>query len=441
VSSFGRPVPTRRSLWIAAATLAPAAVAVLTPEIAPVLLLVDLVLVGLVVADFFAAPRASALIIDRTCEPIWSSGRANVVRLELRLAPGAQRVVRGELRDWLTPGPVVDGARVPFEVSGVTVVEWRATPMTRGPLQVGPLAVRLLGPLGLCSRQVTIELVTPVKVFPDLTVLSKDALTLARAQEGAARKVTRVRAEGREFESLREYRTGDDRRSIDWKATARRGRAMVRQHRPEQNQQVVIWLDCGRHMTGEIEGRRKVDHAVDAALRLARVALDQGDLVGVGAYGRTVKAWLPPRRGLEHLATITRTLSEVQATLEESDVGAALDQTFARGSRRALVVLLTDLLDPEAAQALVARTRKLVPRHLPMIVSLQDQVLHDVAHSVPVTIEDVHERVVASRLERDGEATVAKLREGGARVVRGPPSRFASAGVDAYLDVKNRGLL
>jgi uncharacterized protein (DUF58 family) len=127
-------------------------------------------------------------------------------------------------------------------------------------------------------------------------------------------------------------------------------------------------------------------------------------------------------------------------------LGFYVDVSESERHQKAFVGKLMELVADDRplgkiAQALVARMRKLVPRHLPMIVSLQDQVLHDVAHSVPVTIEDVHERVVASRLERDGEATVAKLREGGARVVRGPPSRFASAGVDAYLDVKNRGLL
>lgn len=438
---FGRPVPTTRTLWLAAATLGPATLAVLSPNLTSLLVLLDVALLVAVAADFFAAPRAEWLTVTRVTEPIWSAGRPNVVKLQLSLVPGVSRVVRGEVRDWLTPGPLVEGARVAFELRDQVTVEWKATPPTRGPLQVGPATLRLIGPLGLCARQVTFESSDTVKVFPDLTVLSADALTLARAQEDVARRAPRMRAEGREFDSLREYRPGDDRRTLDWKATARRGKPMVRQHRPEQNQQVVLLLDCGRHMTGEVEGRKKLDYAVDAALRLARVALDQGDLVGVGAFGRTVKTWLPPRRGLEQLGAITRALSEVQASLEESDVGAAIDQAFSRGSRRALVIILTDLLDPDAATALAQRTRKLVPRHLPMIVSLQDQALHDVAHAVPSTVDEVHERVVASRLERDGAATVARLREGGARVVRGPPSRFAAAGVDAYLDVKARGLL
>lgn len=430
------PIPTTRALWLAALSLVPAAVASLSPSIAPLLVAFDVALVVLVAVDFFLSPRAEALGVRRIVEPVLSSGRVNVVRLEL--TPRA-RSISGELRDWVTPGPAIEGHRQRF--SGACVIEWRLTPSTRGDLHFGPLTVKLDGPLGLCTRRQTIDLRQSVKVFPDLSVLSRDALDLARAEDQVSRRVIRVRAEGREFESLREYRPGDDRRSIDWKATARRGKPFVRQHQPEKNQQVILLLDCGRHMAGESNGRRKLDHAVDAALRLAKVALDHGDLVGVLAYGRDVKRWLPPRKGVDQLRAIAQALYQVEAVLEESNYGAALDRAFARGARRSLVIVMTDLVDKETSAALLLRTRRLVPRHLPLIVSLQDEAVHRLATEVPLTTSAAYERVVAQRVERDGDATVARLREGGARVVRGTPAAFASAGVSAYLDIKQRGLL
>jgi uncharacterized protein (DUF58 family) len=438
---MGRPVPTTRALWIAALSLVPAVIAVLSPSIAPLLLALDGAVLLLVIVDFALAPRASALVLRRILEPVLSSGRTNVVKLELALTAGSTRPVSGELRDWVTPGPVLSGHRQRFDVTGVSTIEWKLTPSTRGDLKFGPVTLRLNGPLGLCARQVTVVLPGEAKVFPDLSVLSKDALTLARAEDQASRRIARVRSEGREFESLREYRPGDDRRSIDWKATARRGKPFVRQHQPERNQQVLLLLDCGRHMAGEVEGRRKLDHAVDAALRLAKVALDQGDLVGVMAFGKDVKRWLPPRKGAEQLRAIAQALYQVEAVLEESNYGAAIDRAFSKGARRSLVIVLTDLLDQETANTLVLRTRRLVPRHLPMVVSLQDADMHRVATAMPETHDEAYQRVVAVRMERDGEATVARLREGGARVVRGTPAVFASAGVNAYLDVKQRGLL
>ncbi len=438
---MGRPVPTMRAVWLAAAGVLPAVLAVLSPAVTSAVWALDGALLTLVVLDFALAPRAASLLVRREVEPVLSAGRANRVRLELALAVGGARAVSGELRDVVTPGPAVRGHRQRFVVSGLTRLEWWLTPATRGDLRFSGVWLRLDGPLGLCARQERVALEKDVKVFPDLTVLSQDALALARSEDLAARRVQRVRSEGREFESLREYRQGDDRRSIDWKATARRNKPYVRLHQPERNQQVLLLLDCGRHMAGSVGGRRKLDHAVDATLRLARVALAQGDLVGVVAYGREVKAWLPPRKGAEQLRAIAQALYRVEATLEESDVGAALDQAFARAARRSLVVVLTDLLDPDAAAALLGRTRRLVPRHLPLVVSLQDEGLHRVATAAPETVDGAFERVVAARLEQDSVATVARLREAGARVVRAPASSFGAEGVSAYLDVKGRGLL
>ncbi len=429
-------IPLPRALWLAAVSLVPAALALVEPSFATALWLLDATLLAAVLVDFLRAPRAAALQVRRVVDPVLSSGRANTVTLEL--TSGKQ--VRGELRDFVTPGPQLDGHRQRFDVDGFATMTYRLTPSTRGDLQLGPVTVRAEGPWRLCARQWTLPLVDAVKVFPDLTALSHDAVTLARAEQQAM-KVQRVRAEGREFESLRDYRVGDDRRSIDWKATARRGKPLVRIYRPERNQHVVVLLDCGRHMAGELEGRRKLDHAVDATLRLARVAIDQGDLVGVLAFGRDVKAWLPPRKGAAQLRAIAQALYRVEATLDESDYGAALDTAFARGARRSLVVVMTDLLDPEATRALTVRTRKLVPRHLPLVVSLRDADVHRAATAAPATVDEAYQRVVAGRLEHDSDATVLRLRAGGAHVVREPPTSFASAGVSAYLDVKARGLL
>lgn len=436
---MGAPVPTTRALWLAAVGLIPAALAMLLPSSAWVLGSFDLALLGLIALDYALAPRPGVLQLEREVEPIFSAGRRNRVRLALRVT-GAGRVLRGELRDWVTPGPEVEGHRRAFEVSTGTTLEWFVTPATRGQLTFGPVAVRLRGPLGLCARQARFALPASVTVFPDLSVLGRDALELARLSDDPSRAI-RKRMDGREFESLREYRTGDDPRLFDWKATARRARPIVRQYQPEQNQQVLLLLDCGRHMAGLSEGRPKLDHAVDAALRLAQVALDRRDLVGVMAFGATVRQWLPPARGPSQLAAIARTLSKVDASLEDSRYGVALDTAFQRGARRSLVVLFTDLLDRDAAAELLLRTRRLVPRHVVLVVSLRDGALHEVATGVPRDETASLERFVARRLEGDADAAARRLREGGARVVRGTAEDFAAGGVRAYLEVKQLGLL
>ena len=197
-------------------------------------------------------------------------------------------------------------------------------------------------------------------------------------------------------------------------------------------------------MAGETGGavpRRKLDFAVDAVLRVAKVSLDQGDLVGVLAFGAEVKAYLPPKKGAEALRAICALLYRVEATLEESDYGAAIDLAFAKGRKRSMVVLFTDLLDAETSAALVKRTLRLVPRHLPVVACLLDEELQHTAQAVPSDAPSAYARQVAQKLEDEYRLTAARLRDAGARVIRSPATAFGAATVNAYLEIKQRGLL
>jgi uncharacterized protein (DUF58 family) len=378
----------------------------------------------------------------REVEPILRSGVDNAVHLELTCRRDAP--VRGELRDECPVEVEVHGHRQRFSLAPgprPARLTYTVRPPARGDLRFGDLHVRLMGPLGLCARQVRLSAAQTVKVYPDLTALTKEALELARASEAPAERVQRRPGEGREFESLREYRNGDDYRTIDWKASARRARTMVRVYQPERNQPVLLLLDCGRHMAGKVDGRRKLDHAVDAALRMAKVGLDAGDLVGVLAFASDVRAYLPPRKGREHLRLLTEALYRAEAALEESDYGRAYDFAFARSSRRSLVVLFTDLVDPDASGTLVARTLMLRPRHLPVVASLLDEDLQAAATGVPHTPQDAYTRQAAARLEDEYRRTAVTLRDSGVLVVRAPARGFGAAAINTYLHVKARGLL
>ncbi|WNG18434.1 DUF58 domain-containing protein [Cystobacter fuscus] len=440
--SAGRPVPTGLAVALVALALVPAALAVAGDVFLWLALALDGAVLALCVGDFLAAPRASDVTVRREVEPVLSSGVAQTVRLVVE-SRGA-RALRGRVRDEVPTGVDVRGHEQPFSLTPEApsaTLPYSLTPLTRGDLRLGDVHLRLLGPLGLCARQVRVPAAQSVKVYPDLTALSREALALTLASDAPAERLLRRSAEGREFESLREYRPGDDYRSVDWKATARRGRTTVRVYQPERNQPVLLMLDCGRHMAGRVEGRRKLDHAVDAALRLAKVSLDAGDLVGVLAFASDVRASLPPRKGHEHLRLITESLYRAEAALEESDYGRAYDFAFARSSRRSLVVLFTDLVDPDASGTLLSRTLALRPRHLPVVASLLDADLQTAATAIPNSVPDAYARQAAARLEEDYQRTALTLRDAGALVVRASAKGFGAAAVNTYLHVKARGLL
>jgi uncharacterized protein (DUF58 family) len=440
--NLGRPVPTGLAVALLAAALVPAALAVASPAFGWLAVTLDVAVVALCVVDFARAPRASDVEVRREVEPVLRSGVDNAVHLELTCRRDTP--LRGEVRDEAPVDVAVHGHRQPFSAAPgphPTRLTYTVRPPARGDVHFGDLHLRLMGPLGLCARQLRVPAALTVKVYPDLTALTKEALALARASDAPAERSQRRPGEGREFESLREYRDGDDYRTIDWKASARRARTMVRVYQPERNQPVLLLLDCGRHMAGKVDGRRKLDHAVDAALRMAKVGLDAGDLVGVLTFASDVRTYLPPRKGREHLRLLTEALYRAEAALEESDYGRAYDFAFARTSRRSLVVLFTDLVDPDASGALVARTLLLRPRHLPVVASLLDEDLQAAATAVPHSPQDAYTRQAAARLEDEYRRTAVTLRDSGVLVVRAPARGFGAAAINTYLHVKARGLL
>lgn len=443
--SAGRPVPTGLAVALLAAGLVPAALAVASPAFGWLALALDVAVVALCAVDFLRAPGAGAVRVRRVVEPILSSGIRNPVQLELERVDGGPGALRLDVRDEPPADMASTGHRQALvlpSASSPSRLTWYLTPPARGDARFGDVHLRLTGPLGLCARQVRVPAAQEVKVYPDLTALTREALALARASDAPSQRHQRHRTtEGREFESLREYRQGDDYRHIDWKASARHAKTLVRTWQPERNQPVLLLLDCGRHMAGRVQGRRKLDHAVDAALRLARVGLDAGDVVGVLAFASDVRAFLPPRKGREHLRLITESLYRAEAALEESDYGRAFDFAFARQTRRALVVLFTDLVDPDASASLLTRTLALRPRHLPVVASLLDEDVQAAATAVPREAQDAYARQAASRLEAEYRRTATTLRDAGALVLRAPARGFGAAALNAYLDVKSRGLL
>lgn len=439
---MSRPVPTGRAVAVLAAALFPAALAIANSRFALIAAGVDLGVVILCAVDFLLAPRVKDLRAERKLARILSSGRSNPVVIRLELLRRA--AVRGQLRDSPPPEVTSAGHRMNFKLDAATPeaeLTYRVFPPTRGDIRFGDLHMRLNGPLGLCARQQSIATAETVKVYPDLTSLARDALALARASDEPSTRTQRRPAEGREFESLRDYRSGDDFRTIDWKATARRAKPMVRVYQPDRNQWVMIFLDAGRHMAGRSAGRRKIDHAVDAALRLAKVSLDKGDQVGVLSFATDIRSFLAPRRGREHLRAVTECLYRTEAAFEESDYGRALDFAMRRIQKRTLVVFLTDLLDPDSSAVLVSHAVSLRPRHLPLIVSMLDEDLRSAATAEPRTVQEAYVRDVANRIEAEYRLTATRLRNAGVLLLRVPAQALSAETVNEYLRVKARGLL
>lgn len=399
----------------------------------------DLLALALVALDGLRTPGPAALRARRRVrEPLSAFARNEVV---LELASGDARPLRLALADGAPDAFDAAGHRPALALAPFAAAEVRyaVIPRRRGQAWFGDLHVRATGPLGLAARQWRVPLAQEVAVYPDLRALALGGRGGA-PEAGVARH--RGRREGRAFAALRPYLPGDDVRDIDWKATARRGAPVVREWQPERNQTVWLLLDCGRHLSARLpDGRVKLDHAVDAALALARAAAERGDRAGAVLFGAEVERVVPPGAGRASLGPLADALHLAAPRLEESDFGAAFDALLARQRRRALVVVFTDLADPDTSALLLARAGQLARRHLVLVAAVADPALGEAARAWPRDEEEALRRVAAERILSERELAVQTLAAAGVQVASVPGHALAATALARYLELKARGAL
>jgi uncharacterized protein (DUF58 family) len=323
-----------------------------------------------------------------------------------------------------------------------TVQSYDLKSYRRGSFEFGAVFYRVAGPLGLIQRQAKIALPQTVQVMPDLTGEgSRDLqLALAGAMQAGWRKAPR-RGEGREFESLREHQRDDDFRHIDWKASAKRGKLITRQYETERDQRLMILIDTGRLMSPRIGSYRKLDYAINAAVHLAQVALHKGDLVGYAIFNDELRAFAEPKKGPAQAAQLVRSLTPLQATRFESDYAAVFHHVLKHCSRRTLIVCFTDLGDAHSASSLLLGALPLVPRHLPLIVTVSNSEILAVTRKMPENEFEAYRHVAAMEIWNDYQRTLRSLRSRGLASVSVPAEELSTATINEYLRIKESGRL
>ncbi|NEO26659.1 MAG: DUF58 domain-containing protein, partial [Kamptonema sp. SIO4C4] len=285
-----------------------------------------------------------------------------------------------------------------------------------------------------------------VAVYPDLIGLRSLSIRLAIQNTGTMRQLRRL-GQGTEFSELRDYSTGDDPRLIDWKATARRSRPLVRVLEPEKEQTLIILLDRGRLMTAQVQGMQRFDWGLNAALSLTLAGLKRGDRVGIGVFDKTLSLWIPPTQGQHHLSYLLEQLTPLQPDLLEPDYFGAVTRIVSQQTRRALVVILTDIVDRTASSELLAALTRLTPRYLPFCVTLRDPEVDRIAHQdIPeanpqTELTAAYNRAVALDLLAQRETAFAQLKQKGVLVLDAPANQISDQLVERYLQLKARNRL
>lgn len=388
--------------------------------------------------------RGGELVVERDLAP--SVGVEDVVAGHYRIISRWPRRVGGALYDALPVGVrrVIPGPQ-PFAVApeATEALPFAVIGRERGEWPLGPVALRVMGPLGLVARTIRYPLDDRVLVAPSIANVRRyRLLALQHRLRDAGVRVLRRRGEGTSFAGLREYAVGDDPRFIDWKASARRQVLISREYSVEQGQTVMIVIDCGRLMTQLAGELPRFEYALSSALVLADVAAGSGDHVGLLAFNDQVRAWVTPARGAEALRSLRAALIPLRATMAEPDYAAAFQLLDARQRKRSLIVFYTDVIDPRASQSLIAHTTRGARRHLPVVVALRNEALVSAATAGGGrSTTAVYERAAAEELLSARDEALERMRQAGVSVIDVRPQAMTAAVVNRYLELKGRGVV
>lgn len=406
-------------------------------------LLYDVALAVAVAVDYLISEKAKDFRIERELDERFAMGAANEVAIKItnRSRRKVTFIIKEEHPEQME---LLDPREVRLTVPPGRARSWRyrLLPTARGNYEFGNTALRFRTRLGLLWRQLTYPTACSVKVYPDIREAKKNELYAHRNRrpDPGLRRM-RLRGQGREFESLREFVIGDEIRHISWPSTARRGKLITRQYTIERSQNVMVMLDTGRLMTARIGRLSKLDHAINATLSIAYVAAAGGDNVGMLAFSRKVISYLPPRRGRDQLNKILEALYSIEPQIIEPSYTRAFNFFDSNWHRRSLVIILTDLVDRDASAELLAHTSKLARRHLPLIVTIGDTDLRELIRTEPAASADVYRQSVAEEILRQREEALSRIRHAGGLALDVPAGRLSLELVNKYLEVKERGLL
>jgi len=397
-----------------------------------------------VVADYFAVRRGirSLAVARLVASPV---GRNQPFTVSLSIANRDQRAWTIDVRDEVpaTAQPDFWQERLSVPAQGETTTAASFSIPVRGEFSFGPTWVRVRGLWGLVEAQRVFAGQESVEVYPESLLspheLAKDAADEVRLLDQL--RDTRFRGAGTEFESLEEYRPGDDPKHIDWRTTARFRRPVIRRFQIERHRDVMLLVDCGRLMGADAQRGTKLDCAVDAALRLVRIALRGGDRCGLGIYDDTVAGYLRPLAGSNALPTFLASLYNLQPRWRETDFGPMFAKLQSRLTKRALVIVLSDVIDAETSTRYQKSLATLAQRHVVLFAALQTPLLQSILSAPLESMDGGFRKAVTFRILREREQAIHALRRSGVHVLDVEPAALTAPLINEFIALRGSNLL
>ncbi|HVF30482.1 MAG TPA: DUF58 domain-containing protein [Pyrinomonadaceae bacterium] len=439
-----RFVFSRRFYILLALGLLPLSISWQIPFLRTAVIAFDLLLIVAAVVDFFfSRGLPEGLRSWREFDRRMAIGDQSEVRVVIE--NGSERDFHFKLKDEYPAALRLENPReaeMLLDAHENASFSYFLTPTRRGKYAFGHTVIRFKSRMGLVWCQTEIGEKQTIKVYPNMRRAREIELKALGARSFLAiqRRAVR-RGEGREFESMRDYVRGDELRHISWTATARRNRLTTRQYQIERDQTVMIALDGGRLMTGRVNDESKFDTAIHASLALMSACGRAGDNCGLAVFGRRVKKYLPPKRGLEHMDAVLEALHDMEPELIEPSYARAFQFIASNSKKRAFVVVLTDLVDKDSSKELIQSLKLLRPRHLPLVVTIGDRDLNSAVSKPPANIKDVFTQSAAEEIIHQREQALRLVESLGGLALDVTTQTLGTKLLETYLRVKERGLL
>jgi len=401
-------------------------------------ILLDLLIFAVAGFDLFTIPSVRSLTAERIHQKVASL--AKPAHIKFQITNNGRRSVKVTMVDDIPEEFEVDQSVFSSRLSPEETLEfeYQVTPHQRGNFPMHCVHVRVHSSLGFWKRHLVLPVKTELHVYPDLKQLSHYAL-LARTNRLALLGVRRTRKVGQdnEFERLREYSRDDHYKNINWRSSARHNKLIVNDYQTSQSQRVIFLVDCGRMMTNESDGMSFVDHALNSALMLSHVALSQGDSVGLICFSDKVHCFVPPRSGTGHMNQLLHASFNQFPHMVESRYDEAFLYLANRCNKRAMVVLITNVVDEVNSQQVVRYMQTVSKRHLPVSVMMRDHEIYQEAEQT----ERLYNAAAAAQILNWRHDVLNTLSHQGVFSLDVLPEDLTAPLINQYLEVKARHLL
>ncbi len=401
-----------------------------------------LLLADLIFEAWMLYGRKQGIVASRHCRERFSNGDQNPVRLRIenRYAFSVRIQVIDEVPF------IFQERRIRFPLTlksgeGKNLI-YELRPTKRGVYGFGHIRLFTRMGAGLLIRRYTCGEPVDIKVYPSYLMLHRfELLAMSnRLTELGIKKIRRI-GHQTEFEQIKEYVQGDDFRTINWKASARRHDLMVNIYQDERSQQIYNVIDKGRVMQQAFEGMTLLDYSINAALMLSYIAINKTDKAGLATFNQHFETFVPASRQSSQMELLLENLYKQETTFGESDFSALCVHLKKKIAKRSMLVLYTNFDSMNALNRQIGYLAQLSRQHRLLVVFFEDNELKEYLKNPVVTTEDYYQQVIAEKFAYEKRLIVSTLRQHGIYSVLTTPDQLTVDVVNKYLEMKSRQLL